>query len=144
VKYYIATRLERAKDHNLVRDTLMAQGHEITYDWTTHGPVFRDGLKRIKEVAHLEMDGVSRADLVIALLPGGRGTHIEIGMALGMGKPVLLHQPTQSESYDMFGATTETCAFYHHSLCFQAPPCSLDALWCLALPWLRRFKEVQS
>lgn len=113
MKYYIATRLENHAAHNVVRDAMAAEGHEITYDWTTHGPVWRDGLMRIREVAHAETQGVLDADLVIVLLPGGRGTHVELGIAIAAGKRVLLH----SENGDPFGATPETCAFYHHYSC---------------------------
>lgn len=142
MRYYIATRLERHQDHNLVRDTMAAQGHELTYDWTAHGPVFRDGLKRIREVAELELRGVLDADLVIVLLPGGRGTHAELGMAIAAGKPVLLHVAPGNVRDAFFGATPETCAFYHHPLCFHAPPVQLDVLWSLAAPWVRRVREI--
>lgn len=143
LRYYIATKLERHADHNLVRDTMAAQGHTITYDWSTHGPVFRHGVERIREVSLLETQGVLDADLVIVLLPGGRGTHAELGMALAAGKPVILHQlrsPLVREA-NLFGATPETCAFYHHPLCFHAPPIGLDALWSLAVPWVRQVQE---
>jgi nucleoside 2-deoxyribosyltransferase len=112
MKVYIATRLERHRDHNAVRDLLARFGHELTYDWTVHGPVWRDGLARIREVSQLEARGVLGADLVSVLLPGGRGTHTELGMAIAAGKPVLLH------SFDPmpFEAVPETCAFYHHPL----------------------------
>ncbi len=108
LKYYIATRLERHADHNTVRDHLAALGHEITYDWTVHGPVWRSGVERIREVAALELQGVVDADVVVVLLPGGRGTHAELGMALATGKRIVLHGAAEN-----FGATPETCAFYH-------------------------------
>lgn len=113
MKYYIATRLERHAEHNKLRNRMFEAAHELTYDWTHHGPVFRDGLARIREVAELELKGVKEAHLVIVLLPGGRGTHAELGMALSAGIPVLLH----SEDAAFFRASPETCAFYHHPLC---------------------------
>lgn len=142
MRYYIATRLERAGDHNQLRDALGARGHEITYDWTTHGPVFRHGLARIREVAQLELEGVLAADFVVVLLPGGRGTHAELGMALATGKPVFLHQTIYDlpdfvdedgcawprRSPDLFEAVAETCAFYHAPNCYQAPACTLGEL----------------
>lgn len=112
MKYYIATRLENHQAHNVVRDLLAQRGHQITYDWTVHGPVWRSGAARIAEVAELELRGVVEADLVIVLLPGGRGTHAELGMALSRGRRVLLH----SADLAPFGAAPETCAFYHHPL----------------------------
>lgn len=110
MKVYIATSLERRADHNAVRDALAHMGHALSYDWTAHGPVWADGAARIREVAALEMRGVIDADLVIVLLPGGRGTHAELGAALAAGRPVLLH----SVDPGPLGAVPETCAFYHH------------------------------
>ena len=39
MKYYIATGIKRAKEHNLIRNALNKLGHMITYDWTIHGSV---------------------------------------------------------------------------------------------------------
>lgn len=116
MKYYIATALERAADHTLVRDAMAAAGHQITYDWTAHGSVQSEGLARIREVAELETHGVLAADLVIVLLPGGRGTHAELGIAIGAGIPILLH--TEDEGL-LSGSSGRTCAFYHHRLVWQ-------------------------
>lgn len=113
MKYYIATRLERYVDHNLVRNWMATRGHEITYDWTSHGSVKDQGADRIREVAEAETRGVVDADLVIVLLPGGRGTHAELGMAIARGRPVLLHSETGAE----FAPGSATCAFYHHPQC---------------------------
>lgn len=109
MRFYIATRLENHAAHNELRDALLALGHEISYDWTTHGPVWRKGVEVIQQTAIAERDGIESADVVVALLPGGRGTHAEIGIALGKRIPLILHAPDDS----MFGATPETCAFYH-------------------------------
>lgn len=124
MKAYIATRLERHADHNALRDALAEVGIGLSYDWSVHGPVWRDGLDRIKEVSCLEMDGVAQADVVIVLLPGGRGTHAELGMALATGKPVILNA-SEADHEAFFGAVPETCAFYHHPLCY----------WTWGLTW---------
>lgn len=115
MRYYIATRLERAVDHNVVRDAMRRAGHELTYDWTAHGSVKDEGRARIAEVAELEATGVRDAEYVVVLLPGGRGTHAELGMAIGWGVPILLHSADGVEFAD--GAAT--CAFYHHPLVRQ-------------------------
>lgn len=112
MKYYIATKLENHRTHNRVRDHLTALGHEITYDWTPHGPVFRSGLDRVREVAELETRGVLDADFVVVLWPSGRGTHVELGMAIAANKPVIFISDVEAHHE----ATTETCAFYHHPL----------------------------
>lgn len=112
MQYYIATRLENTTAHNRLRDVLNSLGHVITYDWTTHGPVYSHGLERVAEVAGLEAKGVLDADWVIVLWPGGRGTHVELGVALGANKHVHFISPEPAHHQ----ATSETCAFYHHPL----------------------------
>lgn len=110
MKFYVATKLENHEAHNRVRDFVAELGHEVTYDWTAHGPVHSHGLERIEEVALAEILGVADADVVVVLWPGGRGTHVEMGAAIALGKTVLM----VSEITDHHEATPETCAFYHH------------------------------
>ena len=110
MKYYIATSLSRASAHNKVRDSLKIWGHEISYDWTLHGSVKSVSKERLREVASLELDGVSKADFVIVLLPGGNGTHLELGFAIAKEKKVFLH----SEDPLVFELGPQTNAFYYH------------------------------
>ncbi len=110
MKYYIATSLSRITSHQLVRDALQTLGYEITYDWTSHGSVKSVSKERLREVATIELDGVSKADFVVVLLPGGGGTHVELGFAIGKGKKVFLH----SEDPLAFELGPQTNAFYHH------------------------------
>jgi nucleoside 2-deoxyribosyltransferase len=112
LRYYIATKLENHAQHNKVRDVLNAMGHQITYDWTSHGPVWTSGIGRIREVSILETNGVLDADVVVILWPGGRGTHVELGMAIAARKPVIF----MSTNLEHHIASPETCAFYHHPL----------------------------
>lgn len=110
MKFYIASKLENHAAVEGLRDLLKELGHEVTYDWTVHGPVYRSGLERVREVAIDEAQGVLSADFVVVLWPGGRGTHVEMGMAIAAGKPVIF----VSDDERHHEATTETCAFYHH------------------------------
>ncbi len=112
MKYYIATKLENHAEHNRVRDMMANLGHEITYDWTTHGAVWRKGIQCIREIASLETDGVTGADIIIVLWPGGRGTHIEMGIAIGARIPIVFISSVDGHHE----ASAETCAFYHHWL----------------------------
>lgn len=110
MKYYIATKLENHAEHNRLMAKLSDKGHQITYNWTTHGPVYKSGIERVIEVSQLEHKGVVMADVVIMLWPGGRGTHVELGMAIALNKKVAIVTDVE----DHHGATQETCAFYHH------------------------------
>ena len=109
--FYIASRLENAAAVRALVAQLTSWGWVQSYDWTAHGSVQAGGEARIREVALLETRGVLRADLVIVLLPGGRGTHTELGIALGSGKRVIL-VAYFGEDLDEKG---RTCAFYLHS-----------------------------
>lgn len=110
MKYYIATSLSNMPQHNELRDQLQALGHEITYDWTTHGPAWPHGVVKCAEVSQSEINGVKFADAVVVLLPGGRGTHIEIGAALAYGKQVFLWSPDKA----VFECDENACAFYYN------------------------------
>lgn len=105
LRVYVATSLDHAHRAQAVQRALRDRGHEITYDWTTHGSVQGEGDARLCEVAAAELQGVRECDVLVAILPGGRGTHTEIGMALGLGLPIVL--------LEQEGAYTADCAFYH-------------------------------
>lgn len=127
LRYYIASRLENAAQVKELKALLDAAGWHHTYDWTKHGAVRSQGTGRMQEVAHKEVRGVQDADVVIVLMPGGRGTHIEIGIALDdPHKRVWLH--SNSPMLD-FGVGEETCAFYHHERVHQVNgPLSMQSL----------------
>lgn len=109
MKFYIATSLSNHLNHNRLRDALLTRGHEITYDWTQHGPVWPEGLDRVREVAFNEFQGVEDADVVIVLCPGGRGTHIEMGVAIATYRPIVLISADSRDHEVVEG----TCSFYH-------------------------------
>ena len=55
-----------------------------------------------------EKNAVIESDFVVVLLPGGKGTHIELGIALGQGKRIFIYSPGgEVNNFD----TTST--FYH-------------------------------
>lgn len=89
-KFYIATSLENHAAHNRVRDALQARGFRLTYDWTPHGAAWPKGAAYVREVMRAEKQGVLAADFLVLLLPGGKGTHVELGLALAIDLPILL------------------------------------------------------
>lgn len=84
-KFYVASRLSNAEMQRVLVAELVKLGHQLTYDWTSHGSVNHDP-GRWSEVAWNETLGIMEADFVVVLLPGGQGTHVELGIALGAGK----------------------------------------------------------
>lgn len=112
MRYYIASRLENATKVKELKALLDAAGWEHTYDWTVHGSVRSQGQRVMADVAAAEVRGVMGADVVIALLPGGRGTHVEIGLA--MSNPNIIDVWLVGGEDEHFSLDERTCAFYHH------------------------------
>jgi hypothetical protein len=121
-RVYIASGLERADEVKALAAALAEHGIGLSYDWTAHGSVQSEGPERIAEVARAEIEGVATADLVIVWLPGGRGTHAELGIVIGINRaraafgdwskrpvtptPILVVGPRE-------GADGRECAFYY-------------------------------
>lgn len=106
--FYIAARLENANLVKKVRDRLVHEGWNITHDWSIEGSV-TGTTEALRRAAWDELRGVRTADAVIVLLPGGRGTHVELGAALILNLPVLVWAPDDL----LLGVDRDTCAFYH-------------------------------
>lgn len=98
VSVYVASGLENWKRARRINDVLRAAGIQITYDWTVWGEkIFGEtgvadqsqirAETDLRETAENEIRGVLSADLILALLPGGRGTHFELGLAYAMLPP---------------------------------------------------------
>ena len=104
-RFYLATRKDRATEADQLLEALKAEGWERTFTWINE----ETGADGHAKLAQAELAGVREADVLIVLLPGGFGTHVEIGAALALGKPVILHSPDRK--------TLETpypCPFHYH------------------------------
>lgn len=110
MKFYIASGNENARLVSQLSRALTAAGHRQTYDWTQHCASECPSIKSVRAVAERELSGVMEAELVIVVLPGGEGTHIELGAALGTGKPVLLFAREVGELV----RDGRTCSHYWH------------------------------
>jgi len=108
MKFYIASRLENHAQVTRLANLLKPFGWEHTYDWTVHGSVKETDLETLKAVGQKECDGVKNADIVIVLTPQGRGTHVELGMAIALNKVVYLCH--EDDRY--FKCDDNTSAFY--------------------------------
>lgn len=95
-KFYIGSGIKNSKLVNYYSKTLEEKGWTQTYNWTKK----ISGTKTIEElieIAKLEKQGIIDADVVIILLPAGRGTHIELGMAIAQNKKIFLCAGTKEE-----------------------------------------------
>ncbi|KPB03273.1 nucleoside 2-deoxyribosyltransferase [Bacillus sp. CHD6a] len=105
-KFYIASSLGNIEKVREVSKRLKDKGFIHTYDWTKNERAAT--LKELKEIGEKELIAVLEADFLIVLLPGGKGSHIEFGIALGQGKKIFLY----SQNDDINNVET-TSTFYH-------------------------------
>lgn len=105
MKFYVASSFKNIDKVGYVSKQLARRGFTLTYDWTNPGEALT--LERLKEIGQLEKRAVSEADVVIVLLPAGKGSHIELGLALGFGKKVILYAPD-----DEVNQIEKTSTFY--------------------------------
>lgn len=101
MKFYLASGLENRKLVQYVRDRLLQAGHHQTYDWTKNERATTEAT--LRDIGTAEWKAVMESDVVLVLLPGGKGTHTELGIALGMQKEIHLYS---KEKIDPATATT--------------------------------------
>lgn len=114
--FYIASGVENAARVNEAAAVLTKLGHRRTYNWTLDGSVKGGAVQKKQSVARLACDRVLSASLFVLLLPGAKGTHAELGMALAKASLVSseMRVLVWSETSGPFDGTDGFCVFYHH------------------------------
>lgn len=92
---YVGTSLLNAEQAKKIITRFHAAGIQITYDWTVHGQVFDED--NLRKYGVEELNGVKNADLFFMLHPARSGTHVELGIALASGIPVVLVHDLNAE-----------------------------------------------
>ena len=105
-RFYLSTRKDRSSDAETIAKALISHGWVRTFDWGLHKTI---DPHEYGSIAEAEIQGVREADALIVLLPGGFGTHVEIGVALALGKHVVLHAPDEDAL-----TTPYACVFHYH------------------------------
>jgi nucleoside 2-deoxyribosyltransferase len=108
MNFYIASSFSNSKTVQKVSEQLVRAGFIHTYDWTTNGRA--KSMEDLKAIGTKERDGVGEADFVVILLPGGKGTHVELGMAISLKKNIYLYS-----SDEKMNEIETTSTFYHLS-----------------------------
>ena len=96
MRFYIGSGFKNCELVNYYAKILEKNGWKHTYNWTkniSNDETIEDLIKYSK----LEQKGIIESDIVIILLPAGRGTHIELGMALALNKKIFLCSATKEE-----------------------------------------------
>ncbi len=106
MKFYVGSGMKNCELVNYYAKLLKENGWEQTHDWVKNisDDISKDDMIKY---ASLESQGVVDADVVIMLLPGGRGAHIELGMAMALNKKIFLCSTTEEEF-----SIENTVAFY--------------------------------
>jgi nucleoside 2-deoxyribosyltransferase len=94
MKVYVSGTSKRAELANEVMQRLQDAGHEITFDWTIDIPNEGDmDAEEMARRAEMAINAVKAADAVVLLITKemrGVGSMVEIGVALGNDKVVLV------------------------------------------------------
>jgi hypothetical protein len=104
-RFYLSTRKDRSAQAAALLEALKDRGWERTLDWAAQ----KDHPDAYSDSAVAEIAAVREADVLLVLLPGGYGTHVEIGAALALGRSVILHAPDR-KTLD----TPYPCIFHYH------------------------------
>ncbi|GIN84591.1 hypothetical protein J6TS2_09770 [Heyndrickxia sporothermodurans] len=105
-KFYVASSFKNIDTVRFISKQLINKGYIQTYDWTKNEGV--STINDLKKIGQEEKNAVMGADFIIVVLPAGKGSHIELGIAIGKGKKVYLYSPN-NEVNDFEKITT----FYH-------------------------------
>ncbi|ALS77273.1 group-specific protein [Planococcus kocurii] len=110
-KFYVASSFRNIEAVNYVTNQLIDKGYLHTYDWTRNEKAKEEQtitLEDLIEIGQSEKEAVMESDFVVVLLPGGKGTHVELGIALGQKKKVFLY------SQDGAIKNVETTSTFYH------------------------------
>jgi nucleoside 2-deoxyribosyltransferase len=103
---HVATSFENAAGARAVMRALQAAGHNIERDWTALVTHNQHDAQRTRMLA------ITRAEVVVMILPAGRSSHVEMGMALGRGIPVVLLVEKAGDRTNPKDG--RICSYYNH------------------------------
>lgn len=96
MKFYIGSGLKNGKIVNEFSKRLQNYGWEHTYNWAEK-EIGNETMEDLIKYATLEQKAIEESDVVIIILPAGRGTHIELGMAIALNKKIYLYSNSKEE-----------------------------------------------
>jgi nucleoside 2-deoxyribosyltransferase len=106
LKFYVASSFQNINQVQIITNELIQYGWQLTYDWTLNKRA--NSIEELQRIGSLEKTAIEDSDLVIIVLPGGKGTHVELGLAIAGKKKIILYSPNEK----IMDAETST-TFYH-------------------------------
>lgn len=86
IKFYVAGSFGNKNVVNKLIKSLEQHGLQNTYNWTLNDKAINK--EDLRKIGQSEAGAVKNSDILLAILPGGKGTHTEIGIAIGHNKPI--------------------------------------------------------
>ncbi|MFD1030325.1 group-specific protein [Metaplanococcus flavidus] len=105
-KFYIASSFANKEAVRTAANSLIEKGFTQTFDWTAN--LRASTIDELQIYGELERNAVLEADFLVVILPAGKGSHIEMGIAIGQRKTVYL--VSESPEFSEFDVTS---TFYH-------------------------------
>ncbi|CDQ40022.1 MULTISPECIES: hypothetical protein [Virgibacillus] len=96
MKFYVASSFKNIDKVRYVSEQLKNKGYIHTYDWTKNKRA--STFKELKQIGQKEKNAVIESDFIVILLPAGKSSHIELGIALGLNKKVILYSPNDQRN----------------------------------------------
>ncbi|EPE61187.1 group-specific protein [Exiguobacterium sp. S17] len=106
MKFYIGSSFYNVDHVRQLRDRLIEQGHTHTYDWTVNERAAT--IEDLRDIGAKEFEAIRTSNFVVTLLPAGKSSHVELGIALGADVPLFIHDA--ANRFDDFETTS---TFYH-------------------------------
>jgi len=104
--FYITSSLKNKENVRFLSERLKQEGFILTYDWTQNDRI--TSIEQLRDIGKKEIDAVKKSDFIVVLLPAGKGSHIELGIALGNGIKTYLYSQN-----DEINDIEKTSTFYH-------------------------------
>ena len=108
-KIYVAGSIHNTDNIIAIQERLTLSGRfQLTFDWAKEWQSTRNDPDRLfearrKDLAVWEIEAVKRADVLLLVLPTGRGAHIEYGVAVGLDIPRVIINPDHKEDIMFYG-----------------------------------------
>ena len=96
MNFYIGSGMKNCKLVNQYSKILEENGWYHTYNWAKN---VNDNETRedLINSSKLEYQAIADSEVIIILLPAGRGTHVELGIAWALNKKIYLCDETKNE-----------------------------------------------
>ena len=110
MKVFVSSSRANRELARRVIDTFVEKGWEITFNWTDD-TVQREEYSeaQMRALSYNLMHGIDTCERYVLLLPGGINSHVELGIALALRKPVWIFN---AGTFSMREDDPLACAFY--------------------------------